>query len=176
VAAQALRSLGIDLDEVRRLVSEIGDRGRPAPSGHLPLGPEAKKALDLALREALQLGRPVVATEHILLGLIRNGEGVAAQVLLELGANLDEIRRQALPLTETEPFPTAHLGELQRAKDAAIDAGDFRQAAILRAQERELPAPDPGGETARLRQEVDRLRALLQDAGIDPEAGTPRTA
>ncbi|MCU1629403.1 MAG: hypothetical protein JWP64_4352 [Pseudonocardia sp.] len=81
-----------------------------------------------------------------------------------------------LPLTETEPFPIAHLGELQRAEDAAIDAGDFRQAAILRAQERELPAPDPGGETARLRQEVDRLRALLQDAGIDPEAGTPRTA
>jgi hypothetical protein len=176
VAAQALQSLGVDLDEVRRRVEEIGGHRRQAPSGHLPLNPEAKKALDLALREALQLGRPSVATEHILMGLIRNGEGVAAEVLRELGANLDEIRRQVLHLTESGPSPTAHLGELQRAKDAAIDAGDFRQAAVLRAQERELLPPDPGGETARLRQEVDRLRALLQEAGIDPEAGTPRTA
>jgi hypothetical protein len=136
----------------------------------------ARRVVVLAQEEARMHGRDHIGTEHLLLGLLHEGRGVAAQALQSLGIDLDEVRRQVLHLTESGPSPTAHLGELQRAKDAAIDAGDFRQAAVLRAQERELLPPDPGGETARLRQEVDRLRALLQEAGIDPEAGTPRTA
>jgi hypothetical protein len=136
----------------------------------------ARRVVVLAQEEARMHGRDHIGTEHLLLGLLHEGRGVAAQALQSLGIDLDEVRRRVLHLTESGPSPTAHLGELQRAKDAAIDAGDFRQAAVLRAQERELLPPDPGGETARLRQVVDRLRTLLQEAGIDPEAGTPRTA
>ena len=82
VAAKALESLGISLDAVRQQVEEIIGQGQQAPSGHIPFTPRAKKVLELSLREALQLGHNYIGTEHILLGLIREGEGVAAQVLI----------------------------------------------------------------------------------------------
>src|SRR5665647_2271895 len=85
VAAKALESLGISLDAVREQVQEIIGQGQQAPSGHIPFTPRAKKVLELSLREALQLGHNYIGTEHILLGLIREGEGVAAQVLVKLG-------------------------------------------------------------------------------------------
>ena len=88
VAAKALEELGISLEAVRREVEEIIGQGASAPSGHIPFTPRAKKVLELALREALQLGHNYIGTEHILLGLIREGEGVAAQVLVRLGADL----------------------------------------------------------------------------------------
>src|SRR5919206_602066 len=84
VAAKALESLGISLDAVREQVQEIIGQGQQAPSGHIPFTPRAKKVLELSLREALQLGHSYIGTEHILLGLIREGEGVAAQVLQKL--------------------------------------------------------------------------------------------
>src|ERR1700685_2699940 len=98
VAAKALESLGISLEAVRQQVEEIIGRGQQAPSGHIPFTPRAKQVLKLALHEALQLGHNYIGTEHILLGLIREGEGVAAQVLVRLGADLDTVRQQVIEL------------------------------------------------------------------------------
>ena len=98
VAAKALESLGISLEGVRAQVEEIIGQGQQAPSGHIPFTPRAKKVLELSLREALQLGHNYIGTEHILLGLIREGEGVAAQVLVKLGADLNRVRQQVIQL------------------------------------------------------------------------------
>ena len=100
VAAQALESLKISLEAVRRQVEEIIGQGGRAPSGHIPFTPRAKKILELSLREALQLGHNYIGTEHILLGLLREGEGVAAQVLVKLGAGLPRVREQVIQLLE----------------------------------------------------------------------------
>jgi ATP-dependent Clp protease ATP-binding subunit ClpC len=98
VAAKALESLGISLEAVRQQVEEIIGQGQSAPTGHIPFTPRAKKVLELSLREALQLGHNYIGTEHILLGLIREGEGVAAQVLQKLGADLNRVRQQVIQL------------------------------------------------------------------------------
>jgi len=98
IAARALVSLGISLEAVRREVEQIIGRGKQAPSGHIPFTPRAKKVLELSLREAHQLGHDYIGTEHILLGLIREGEGVAAQVLVRLGADLSRARQQVIQL------------------------------------------------------------------------------
>jgi ATP-dependent Clp protease ATP-binding subunit ClpC len=112
VAAKALESLGISLEAVRRQVEEVigqGEevrhrveeiigQGQAAPTGHIPFTPRAKKVLELSLREALQIGHNYIGTEHMLLGLIREGEGVAAQVLQKLGADLDRVRQQVIQL------------------------------------------------------------------------------
>src|SRR6201987_4503328 len=98
VAAKALESLGISLEAVRQQVEEIIGQGQQAPSGHIPFTPRAKKVLELSLREALQRGHNYIGTEHILLGLIREGEGVAAQVLVKLGAELTRVRQQVIQL------------------------------------------------------------------------------
>jgi ATP-dependent Clp protease ATP-binding subunit ClpC len=100
VAAKALESLGISLDAVRGQVEEIIGQGQAAPTGHIPFTPRAKKVLELSLREALQLGHNYIGTEHILLGLIREGEGVAAQVLQKLGADLNRVRQQVIQLLQ----------------------------------------------------------------------------
>ena len=98
VAAKALESLDISLEAVRGQVEDIIGQGQQAPSGHIPFTPRAKKVLELSLREALQLGHSYIGTEHILLGLIREGEGVAAQVLVKLGADLNRVRQQVIQL------------------------------------------------------------------------------
>ena len=98
VAAKGLEALGISLEGVRAQVEEIIGQGQQAPSGHIPFTPRAKKVLELSLREALQLGHNYIGTEHILLGLIREGEGVAAQVLVKLGADLNRVRQQVIQL------------------------------------------------------------------------------
>jgi ATP-dependent Clp protease ATP-binding subunit ClpC len=98
VAAKALESLGINLDSVRQQVQEIIGQGQQAPAGHIPFTPRAKKVLELSLREALQLGHSYIGTEHLLLGLIREGEGVAAQVLTKLGADTNRVRQQVIQL------------------------------------------------------------------------------
>ncbi len=98
VAAKALESLGISLEAVREKVEEtIGPAGS-APTGSPPFTPRAKKVLELSLREALQLGHNYIGTEHMLLGLVREGEGVAAQVLVSLGADLSRVRHEVLQL------------------------------------------------------------------------------
>ena len=98
VGARALESLGISLDAVRLQVEGIIGRGQEAPSGHIPFTPRAKKVLELSLREAQQLGHDYIGTEHILLGLIREGDGVAAQVLVNLGSDLNRARQQVIQL------------------------------------------------------------------------------
>ena len=98
VAAKALESLNISLDAVREQVQDIIGQGQQQPTGHIPFTPRAKKVLELSLREALQLGHNYIGTEHILLGLIREGEGVAAQVLVKLGADLNRVRQQVIQL------------------------------------------------------------------------------
>jgi ATP-dependent Clp protease ATP-binding subunit ClpC len=95
---KALESLGISLDAVRQQVEEIIGQGQHAPSGHIPFTPRAKKVLELSLRESVQLGHDYMGTEHILLGLIRQGDGVAAQVLVKLGADLNRVRQQVIQL------------------------------------------------------------------------------
>jgi ATP-dependent Clp protease ATP-binding subunit ClpC len=118
VAAKALESLGISLEAVRAQVEEIIGQGQQAPSGHIPFTPRAKKVLELSLREALQLGHNYIGTEHILLGLIREGEGVAAQVLVKLGADLTRVRQQVIQL----------LSGYQGGKEAATAGGPAAEA------------------------------------------------
>ena len=99
VAARALEALGITDEAVRQQIGETVGRGKkPARSGHIPFTAQAKKSLELSLREALQLGHHYIGTEHILLGLIREGEGPAAQVLTAMGADLDTVREQVIEL------------------------------------------------------------------------------
>jgi len=98
VAAKALKTLDVSLETVRRDVGEIVGRGQEVSRGHIPFTPRAKKVLELSLREALQLGHNYIGTEHILLGLIREGEGVAAQVLQKLGADLNRVRQTMVQL------------------------------------------------------------------------------
>ncbi len=125
VAAKALESLGISLDAVRQQVQEIIGEGQQAPSGHIPFTPRAKKVLELSLREALQLGHNYIGTEHILLGLIREGEGVAAQVLTKLGADLNRVRQQVIQLLSgyqgKEPVAAGGPAEGQPSGSAVLD-------------------------------------------------------
>jgi ATP-dependent Clp protease ATP-binding subunit ClpC len=163
VAARALESLGISLEAVRAQVEEIIGQGQSAPTGHIPFTPRAKKVFELSLREALQLGHNYIGTEHVLLGLVREGEGVAAQVLVKLGAGLPRVRQQVIQLLSGYAGGEAAAGlagaptrlvrmtvpaelreaeeqlvQVRREKKAAIDTEDFERAAALRDQERQL--------------------------------------
>jgi ATP-dependent Clp protease ATP-binding subunit ClpC len=232
VAAKALESLGISLDAVRRQVEEIIGQGQQAPSGHIPFTPRAKKVLELADREARALGHNYIDTEHILLGLIREGDGVAAQVLVKLGADLNRVRQQVVQLlhgyqgtdvagagsrrgkrvrarllddalaridaldrrlTAIERWAglrpdlddlVQEITQVRREKEAAIDRQDFEAAAALRDKEMQLLGaraarekewtetaagrPALAGELGRVTAELDRLRAVLREHGIDP--------
>ena len=125
VAAKALESLGISLDAVRGQVEEIIGQGQQAPSGHIPFTPRAKKVLELSLREALQLGHNYIGTEHILLGLIREGEGVAAQVLVKLGADLNRVRQQVIQLL------SGYQGGKEAATAGAGPQGDAPSTSLV---------------------------------------------
>jgi ATP-dependent Clp protease ATP-binding subunit ClpC len=109
VAALALEQLDISIDAVRQQVREIIGQGQAAPTGHIPFTPRAKKVLELSLREALQLGHNYIGTEHILLGLIREGEGVAAQVLQKLGADLNRVRQTVIQLLSGYPVASEEI-------------------------------------------------------------------
>jgi ATP-dependent Clp protease ATP-binding subunit ClpA len=141
VAARALESLGISL-QVRQQVEEIIGQGQQPPAGHIPFTPRAKKVMELAQREANDLGHNYVGTEHLLLGLVREGEGVAAQVLVKLGADLAGVRQQVVhllhgPAGSAAPGQGRRRGKRARARlmDAAlprIEALDQRLAAVER--------------------------------------------
>src|SRR5205809_5151005 len=142
VAAKVLESLGISLDEVPQQVEEIIGQGQEAPPGHIPFTPRAKKVMELAQREANDLGHSYIGTEHLLLGLAREGEGVAAQVLVKLGADLARARQQTIQLLHGPAGSVVlrqgrRLGSRARARLlddalARIDALDRRIAAIER--------------------------------------------
>src|SRR6266702_2479316 len=120
VAAKALESLGISLEAVRQQVGGITGQGQQAPSGHIPFTPRATKVLELSLREALQLGHNYIGTEHILLGLLREGEGVAAQ-LLQGSPGREPAAAGAPP--ETAPSASLILGQFGRNLTAAAREG-----------------------------------------------------
>jgi ATP-dependent Clp protease ATP-binding subunit ClpC len=118
-AAKSIAALGVSLEDVRRQVEEIIGLGSQAPGGHMPFTPRAKKVLELALREALQLGHNYIGTEHILLGLVREGEGVAAQVLIRLGADLNRLRAQVIQLLSGHP--SAPVPDAPTASSTVLD-------------------------------------------------------
>jgi ATP-dependent Clp protease ATP-binding subunit ClpC len=235
VAAKVLESLGISLEAVRQQVEEIIGQGQQVPSGHIPFTPRAKKVLELASREAKQLGHNYIGTEHILLGLIREGEGVAAQVLVKLGADLNRVRQQVIQLLHgyqgNEPADHGRrlgkrararlmddglaridaldrrlaaierwvgmrpdlddvdqeIAQLRREKEDAIDTQDFETAAALRDKEKQLLAarasrekqwvaaigdrPSLAAEFGRVNAEMERLRAILREHGLDTDNG-----
>jgi ATP-dependent Clp protease ATP-binding subunit ClpC len=160
VAAKALEAMGISLEAVRQQVEEIVGRGKDAPSGHIPFTPRAKKVLELSLREAQILGHNYIGTEHILLGLIREGEGVAAQVLTRLGADMDRTRQQVIELlhgyqAESGERASVRLGSSARRLEevlnqpvqrimSRLDAIDGRLAAIERQLGIATETPRPG--------------------------------
>ncbi len=159
VAAKALESLGISLESVREQVQEIIGQGQQAPSGHIPFTPRAKKVLELSLREALQLGHNYIGTEHILLGLIREGEGVAAQVLIKLGADLNRVRQQVLQLlsgyqTGKEPATT---GPAEGTPSGSLVLDQFGRNLTQGAREGKLdPVIGRGLEIERVMQVLSR--------------------
>ena len=169
VAARSLESLGISLDAVRQQVEEIIGRGEQAPSGHIPFTPRAKKVLELSLREALQLGHGYIGTEHILLGLLREGDGVAAQVLVTLGADLNRVLGQVILLLhgyQSQDVGSAgsHLRERARAvlPDDALawfDALDLRLTALERWVSMQPDLEGLDQQIARVRREMEAAAA-----------------
>jgi ATP-dependent Clp protease ATP-binding subunit ClpC len=155
VAAKALESLGISLEGVRQQVEEIIGQGQQAPSGHIPFTPRAKKVLELSLREALQLGHNYIGTEHILLGLIREGEGVAAQVLVKLGADLNRVRQQVIQLLNgyQSKEPAGNASESAPSTSLVLD--QFGRNLTQAAREGKLD-PVIGRE-----KEIERLMQVL---------------
>ena len=157
VAARALESLGISLEAVRQHVGEITGQGQQAPSGHVPFTPRAKKVLELSLREALQLGHNYIGTEHILLGLIREGEGVAAQVLVKLGADPSRIRQQVIQLLAGSQGeePAAAGAPSETAPSASVILDQFGRNLTAAAREGKLD-PVIGRE-----KEIERVMQVL---------------
>ncbi|MPZ28923.1 MAG: AAA domain-containing protein, partial [Micromonosporaceae bacterium] len=159
VAAKALESLGISLEGVRQQVEEIIGQGQQAPSGHIPFTPRAKKVLELSLREALQLGHNYIGTEHILLGLIREGEGVAAQVLVKLGADLNRVRQQVIQLLSgyqgKEPAAAGAGGSGEAAPSTSLVLDQFGRNLTQAAREGKLD-PVIGRE-----KEIERVMQVL---------------
>ncbi|KJQ55723.1 ATP-dependent Clp protease ATP-binding subunit [Microbacterium sp. SA39] len=153
VAAKALESLGISLDAVREQVQDIIGQGQQQPTGHIPFTPRAKKVLELSLREALQLGHNYIGTEHILLGLIREGEGVAAQVLVKLGADLNKVRQQVIQLLSGAPG---------------------REPAAVGAQSNDTPSAQGGSQV--LDQFGRNLTQAARDNKLDPVIGREKEA
>ena len=160
VAAKALETLGISLEAVRAQVEEIIGQGGSSPSGHIPFTPRAKKVLELSLREALQLGHNYIGTEHILLGLIREGEGVAAQVLVKLGADLARVRQQVIQL----------LSGYQGAPGGKPEGG----AKEAGANERGGKEDGDKGNSQVLDQFGRNLTQLAREKKLDPVIGRAR--
>ena len=177
VAAKALESLGISLEAVRQQVEEIIGQGQQAPSGHIPFTPRAKKVLELSLREALQLGHNYIGTEHILLGLIREGEGVAAQVLVKLGADLNRVRQQVIQLLHgyqgKEPQATAGSSESTPSTSLVLD--QFGRNLTQAARESKLdPVIGRDNEIERVMQVLSRRTknnpVLIGEPGVGKTA------
>jgi ATP-dependent Clp protease ATP-binding subunit ClpC len=162
VAAKALESLSISLEAVRSQVEDIIGQGGSSPSGHIPFTPRAKKVLELSLREALQLGHNYIGTEHILLGLIREGEGVAAQVLVKLGADLSRVRQQVIQLLSGYSGPASAGGAPSEGGKASATTGGSGQDA-------------PSGSLI-LDQFGRNLTQLAREKKLDPVIGRTREA
>lgn len=161
VAAHALEALGVSLGSVRGRVEAMIGRGPSPVSGALRLTPRTKKVLELSLREALRLGHNYVGTEHILLSIIREGDGVAARVLDQMGVTFSEAQANIMRLLAAGPHSEAGPGADAPSRTFSDVVEGI--AAVF-------------DENARLRAEVDRLRQTLSEHGIDPDIGQTRPA
>ncbi len=121
-AARTLESAGITLDAVRGKIETLVGRGQQPPSAHIPFTPQAKKGLELSLREALKLGHNHISTGHLLLGLIGQDDSVAAQVLGGLGADLGQLRTRALGEIESQPEDLGYSPPLRPRRAQLSDA------------------------------------------------------
>jgi ATP-dependent Clp protease ATP-binding subunit ClpC len=169
VAAKVLQALGISLEAVRQQVKEIIGQGKEeVKSGHIPFTPRAKKVLELSLREALQLGHNYIGTEHILLGLIHEGQGVAAQVLVKLGADLSVVRMQVIQEQADNPT-TEELPRVAQARAAARAKAGRAEAARAEAE--------GSGQAAKLDEILSRLDSISDRlAAIEQVLSPGRTA
>jgi ATP-dependent Clp protease ATP-binding subunit ClpC len=161
LAASVLESLDVKLEDVRAQVAHIVGWGEEVTTGQIPFTPRAKKTLELSLREAVSLGQKFIGTEHILLGLVRENDGVAARILFELGADADTIRNQVIRMlsgptrlsverqaqksesdeataSAANPELAAELQRVRREKEAALESQDFERAVALRKEERRV--------------------------------------
>jgi ATP-dependent Clp protease ATP-binding subunit ClpA len=170
VAAKTLEQLGISLAAVRSRVEAIIGEGGGAPSGHIPFTPRSKKVLELSLREALALGHNYIGTEHILLGLIREGEGVGAQVLVNLGADLSRVRHEVLQQLSgfRGGLPGGRITPVMRVPSRETPA-----VAKASVEARRLAGSSPVG----LRQQHDSVAAkALESMGVTAESLQQRVA
>nr|WP_320410934.1 ATP-dependent Clp protease ATP-binding subunit [Candidatus Hakubella thermalkaliphila] len=173
VASKALTNLGIRPEDTRRGVIDIVGIGETEPVGHIPFTPRAKKVLELSLREALQMGHNYIGTEHILLGLIREGEGVAARVLQNLGADAERVRAQIMELLRGS-LGTTETGAPQTAKSSKL-LNQFGRNLTTLARENKL---DP---VIGRRKEIERVMQILSrrtknNPGLIGEPGVGKTA
>jgi ATP-dependent Clp protease ATP-binding subunit ClpC len=185
VAARALQSLNIRLDAVRREVEEIVGQGGSPPSEHIPFTPRAKKVLELSLREAIQLGHNYIGTEHILLGLLREGEGVACQVLVKLGASLPKVRARVLQLAAGVPGQGAGGLVFRPSSELMAVLDEAHRVAEARGESEVMPihlflaaVEHPDGAAARMLQivglDAEQLRRQVldeSDQAPDDESG-----
>ena len=204
LAMRALQASGISQQAAREKILAIIGHGQEEPAGHIPFTPRSKKVLELSLREATAQDQIYIGTEHVLLALLREGRGLACQVLHELGADTPGLRHQIqvlsghrqVPDVVTVPPPGIHdydvrIAQARQDKDAAIDAGEHERAAAARGSEKELLAErdrliadwvagvdvaNLGRELDRLRDEVRRLQELLLQHGIEPQEPGQQTA
>src|SRR5699024_5000840 len=164
VAAKALESMGISLEDVRGEVEAIIGHGTQPHNGHIPFTPRAKKVLELSLREGLQMGHKYIGTEFLLLGLIREGEGVAAQVLTKLGADLPRVRQQVIQLLSGYE---GNQGDKPEASSGPVGAGTG-------AQNPGRQGPGNQGERSNslvLDQFGRNLTQAAKDGKLDPVVG-----
>jgi ATP-dependent Clp protease ATP-binding subunit ClpC len=175
IAAKALESLNISLEDVHAQVEDLIGRGTFVPTGHIPFTPRAKKVLELSLREALQLGHNYIGTEHILLGLIREGEGVAAQVLLNLGADLEKVRSAVIQLLSGHYSKQGEPGEERRGSGGTSMLDEFGRNLTRQAREGKLdPVIGRANEIERVMQILSRRTknnpVLIGEPGVGKTA------
>jgi len=175
IAAKALESLSISLEDVHAQVEDLIGRGTFVPTGHIPFTPRAKKVLELSLREALQLGHNYIGTEHILLGLIREGEGVAAQVLLNLGADLEKVRSAVIQLLSGHYGKQPEPGEERRGGGGQSMLDEFGRNLTRQAREGKLdPVIGRANEIERVMQILSRRTknnpVLIGEPGVGKTA------
>jgi ATP-dependent Clp protease ATP-binding subunit ClpC len=185
VAAKALESLGISLEAVRQQIEEIIGQGQQAPSGHIPFTPRSKTVFELSLREALQMGHSHIGTEHLLLGLVREGEGVAAAVLVKMGADLNRVRQQVIqlladnrgkePAAEDAPPLSAAGGRAESASSTSLVLDQFGRNLTQGAREGRLdPVIGREKEIERVMQVLSRLTksnpVLVGEPGVGKTA------
>jgi ATP-dependent Clp protease ATP-binding subunit ClpA len=180
LAARVLEGLDITVEEVRAQVERVVGHGDEVTTGQIPFTPRAKKVLELSLREAMALGHNYIGTEHILLGVVRENEGVAARILLDFDADAEKIRNEVIRMLSAakyreDPQLRAEVERLRAEKEEAIEAKDFDKAARLRDLERGLmaelaghPQQPPSGAARSYPHTFEYFRHPMQQVPLFP--------